>query len=297
MVPYFAGGFFRGGAFAMAFSREQMLEKVRTLGGGYWYHNIDLGQGVQTAPDDPGGKHARYLWSLFRPFIPDDLKGKAVLDIGCWSGFFSIEFKKLGAAKVIGVDELQGRIDQARFAAEVLGLDIDYRVMSAYDVDKLGMEFDYIVFLGLLYHLRHPLYMLDKLAGMLKGTMLFQCFTPLPSGGIDVKDNYTREEIEGGHVLEHPGFPRMCFIEKNANNDPTNWWFPNEACLWAMLRSSGFKNIRQLAREVFICDSPRAAQDPSLPSVPKGYFLSAGPDRRRGGSRWSRLKGFFSLFS
>lgn len=270
------------GAFAMGLNREQILEKVRTLGDGYWYHNIDLGQGIQTAPEDPGGKHARYLWSLFRPYIPGDLTGKTVLDIGCWSGFFAIEFKKLGASKVIGVDELPGRIDQARFAAEVLGLDIQYQVMSAYNVDKLGTEFDYIVFLGLLYHLRHPLYMLDKLAGMLKGTMLFQCFTPLPSGGIEVKGDYTRHEIEQEHLLEHPGFPKMCFIEDKANGDPTNWWFPNEACLWAMLRSAGFKNIRQLAREVFICDSPRCAQDPKISNCPDKYFLSGeSPAQRR----------------
>lgn len=253
--------------------REEILRKVQTLGKGYWYHNIYLGQGIYTAPDDPGGKHAHYLWKMIRPYIPDDLTGKTVLDLGCWSGFFSLEMKKLGASIVIGIDELEGRIEQARFAAEVLHVDVDYRVMPSYDVDKLNMEFDYILFLGLLYHLRYPLYMLDKLAGMLKERMFFQCCTLLHSGGIRVQDDYSREVFVNEKILEHPGFPKLCFIENKLEGDHTNWWCPNEACLWAMLRSAGYKNIRQISGEIYICDSHRCAQDPNISNFPDKYYL------------------------
>ena len=84
-----------------ALTPDQIRQKVTSLGD--WFHNIDLG-GVKTAPnhflqDYPSNKFAR-----FRHAVPEDLTGKSVLDIGCNSGFYSIEMKKRGAERVVGVD-------------------------------------------------------------------------------------------------------------------------------------------------------------------------------------------------
>src|SRR4051812_23158565 len=90
-------------------------------------------------------------------------KGKSCLDIGCSSGFFSLKLKELGAAYVLGVDsgEQPQAIKQAQFAAATLGLDVDFRILSAYDLAALGTTFDVVLFMGVFYHLRHPLVALE----------------------------------------------------------------------------------------------------------------------------------------
>ncbi len=100
-------------------------------------------------------------WQRFAHAIPPDLTGKTVLDIGCNGGFYSIEMKRRGAERVLGIDFDDDYLAQARFAAEVTGLDIEFRKLSVYDVGALGERFDIVLFMGVLYHLRHPLLALD----------------------------------------------------------------------------------------------------------------------------------------
>jgi ribosomal protein L11 methylase PrmA len=57
----------------------------------------------------------------FAHAVPEDLTGRTVLDIGCNAGFYAIEMKRRGAARVVGVDSDERYLDQARFAAEVTG--------------------------------------------------------------------------------------------------------------------------------------------------------------------------------
>jgi tRNA (mo5U34)-methyltransferase len=132
--------------------------QIRDLGD--WFHNIDLG-GIQTAPGHFLGDYPRCKYQAFAHAIPSDLTGKTVLDIGCNGGFYSLEMKRRGATRVVGVDHDERYLAQARFAAEISGFDIEFRQMSVYDVGKLGEKFDVVIFMGVLYHLRHPLLALD----------------------------------------------------------------------------------------------------------------------------------------
>src|SRR3712207_9480140 len=69
--------------------------------------------------------------------------------------------KRRGAARVVGIDADEDYLAQARFAAEVTGQEIEFRNLSVYDVGRLGERFDLVIFMGVLYHLRHPLLALD----------------------------------------------------------------------------------------------------------------------------------------
>src|SRR5947207_4525807 len=131
--------------------RAHVAEQVRGLG--EWFHNIDLG-GVETAPEHFLGDFPRVKWERFQHAIPADLRGKSVLDIGCNGGFYSIEMKRRGAHRVLGIDFDERYLAQAHFAADALGLDIEFRKLSVYDVHKLGEQFDIVLFLGVFYHLR-----------------------------------------------------------------------------------------------------------------------------------------------
>ena len=82
-------------------SRDEIARCAAALGP--WFHNIDLG-GVQTAPDHFLGDYPAIKWQRFAHAIPEDLSGKTVLDIGCNGGFYSLEMKRRGAARVVAID-------------------------------------------------------------------------------------------------------------------------------------------------------------------------------------------------
>jgi tRNA (mo5U34)-methyltransferase len=245
-------------------STEQIRARVSGLGD--WFHNLNL-RGVQTAPHHFLGDYPQVKWRHFADAIPSDLRGKTVLDIGCNAGFYSIEMKRRGADRVLGIDFDPAYLEQARFAAEVLGAEIEFRQLSVYDVASLGETFDVVLFMGVLYHLRHPLLALDLIhEHVAKDLFIFQSMQRGSPEVEPTRENYHFRETE---MFERPGFPRMYFIEEKYAGDPTNWWIPNRACVEAMLRSAGFAILGHPEQEVFICrrrelaDVPRLANDGS----------------------------------
>jgi tRNA (mo5U34)-methyltransferase len=238
----------RAGAGADRHGRSEIARRVRALG--EWFHNLDLG-GVATAPDHPLGDFPRLVWKHVAPLLPVDLRGKSVLDIGCNAGFYSLELKRRGAARVLGIDPDERYLAQARFAAEVHGLEIDYRQMSVYEVPQLQERFDLVLFMGVLYHLRHPLLALDLIhEHVVADRLLFQSMQRGATEIAAVEPDYPFAERQ---VFEQPGFPRMSFIEHSYAGDPTNWWVPNRACAEAMLRSAGFVIEQHVASEFYLC--------------------------------------------
>src|SRR4051812_17731905 len=140
------------------FTAEAIRARVSELG--KWFHNLDL-RGIQTAPEHFLGDYPRNKWSSFADAIPKDLHGRTVLDIGCNAGFYSIEMKRRGADRVVGIDFDENYLNQARFAAEVCEADVEFQQLSVYEVAQLGEKFDVVLFMGVFYHLRHPLLALD----------------------------------------------------------------------------------------------------------------------------------------
>src|SRR5689334_18860311 len=100
-------------------SPEEIRERIAELG--EWFHNINL-RGQLTAPQHFLGDYPSIKWRAFAHAIPEDLRGRTVLDIGCNGGFYSLEMKRRGADRVVGVDWDERYLNQARFAAEVCGL-------------------------------------------------------------------------------------------------------------------------------------------------------------------------------
>jgi tRNA (mo5U34)-methyltransferase len=247
----------------MALSAAEIRRQVQALGP--WFHNIDLG-GVSTAPDHFLGDYPNMKWRKFADAIPADLTGKTVLDIGCNAGFYSIEMKKRGASRVLGVDFDDVYLEQARFAAKVAEADIEFRKLSVYDVGALGEKFDVVIFMGVLYHLRHPLLALDLIREhVVKDILVFQSMQRGSRDVPDLADNYPFSDYD---LFDDPAYPKLHFVEKRYANDPTNWWVPNAACAEAMLRSAGFEIAAHPEAEVYICRAdakPEHAQ-PIYPS-------------------------------
>ncbi|MDD2672938.1 MAG: TIGR04290 family methyltransferase [Syntrophales bacterium] len=229
-------------------SKAEISRRIRDLG--EWFQNIDL-NGVITAPGHFLGDYPANKWKKFSGSIPRNLSGWTVLDIGCNAGFYSIEMKRRGASRVVGIDNDEGYLAQARFAAEICGIEIEFREMSVYEIADLREKFDLVLFLGVLYHLRHPLLALDLInKHVVKDFFVFQTMLRGERNGTPVEVDYEFWEKD---VFLEPGFPQMYFIEEKYAGDPTNWWIPNRACAEAMLRSAGFSITERPEEEVFIC--------------------------------------------
>lgn len=227
---------------------EQIRQRIEELGD--WFHNLDLG-GVRTAPNHFLGDYPQIKWQRFSGALPEDLHGKSVLDVGCNAGFYSIQMKRRGAARVVAIDTDEKYLAQARFAAKVSNTEIEFRNLSVYQVAELHEQFDLVLFMGVLYHLRHPLLALDLLHEHVVGDLLVaQSLLRGSQNNMKLPGDFPFWEQE---VFTNEGFPRMYFVEHRFANDPTNWWIPNRACFEAMLRSAGFAILDHPEDEVFIC--------------------------------------------
>jgi tRNA (mo5U34)-methyltransferase len=252
-----------------ALTADQIGARVRELGP--WFHNLDL-RGVKTAPEHPLGDYPTCKWQRFARALPQDLRGKTVLDIGCNGGFYAIEMKRRGADRVMGIDSDPAYLAQARFAAEVSGVEIELAQLSVYELPRLGERFDLVLFMGVLYHLRHPLLALDLIHEHAAADLLV--FQSMLRGSEDVPPVAPDYRFGETDQFQQPGYPLLHFVEQNYAGDPTNWWIPNRACAEAMLRSAGFGILDHPEQEVFICRRQAVST-----AARAGYFPVGGVAR------------------
>lgn len=223
-----------------------------------WFQNIDLGHGIETAPEHFLGDYPAFKFRRFAEALPDDLLGKSVLDIGCNAGFYSIEMKRRGAGRVLGIDSDDRYLDQARLATQALGFEgIEFAKLDVYDVAALGEKFDLVIFMGVLYHLRHPLLALDLIREHVAADlMLFQTMQQGTDAVLQVPEDHPFHKpgtTQSPDYFDNPAYPKMHFIEREFAHDWTNWWAPNAACSQAMLRAAGFTIEAQPEPEVYLC--------------------------------------------
>lgn len=220
---------------------------------GPWFHNLHLPDGSQTAPDHALGDFPSFKWKEIEPYLPSDLSGMKVLDIGCNAGFYNFELAKRGA-QVTALDVDEHYLKQARWVAQVLELEdrVEFRHQGVYQLVYDHHQYDLVWFMGVFNHLRHPLLALDIIRQRCRGQMIFQTMTMPDEANLDVEENYPLDQRE---ILAEQGWPKMAFIERRLADDPTNWWAPNHAAVTAMLRSSGFENIQRIAHEIYSCEA------------------------------------------
>ena len=229
-----------------------LAEQIRRLGN--WFHNIDL-LGVPTAPDHFLGDFPTIKWRHLAPAIPENLAGADVLDAGCNGGFYCIEMKRRGAGRVLGIDVDDRYLRQGSFAARTLGLDIEFEKRSVYNVDAIAGQFDYVFFMGVFYHLRYPLFALDKVVKKVRpdGRLIFQSML---RGSREVKAWEADYPFWETKAFLDPAYPAMHFVEDSYAGDQTNWWIPNRAAAEAVLRSSGLEIVEHPEEETWVC-APR----------------------------------------
>ena len=213
-------------------TRDEIRKRVEALAP--WFHCIDLGEGIETKTSSATGEpadHPRGTWEVIQRCLPEELIGKAVLDVGCNAGFYAIEAKRRGAARVFGVDAQRHLINQAMFVRRVLGLDIEYRRMSVYDLSKSTVgEFDITLALGLIYHCKHLVLALEKLFEVTKELLIIETAI--------VPAKRALNSFDDGFGTVHP----LAYVENPPGTKEAvyNWFLPSPAALEALLRSVGF---------------------------------------------------------
>jgi tRNA (mo5U34)-methyltransferase len=216
--------------------REHIILRIRELEP--WFYNIEIVEGVYTKP---GSSYLLDRWRIVEPLLPSSLGGKTCLDVGCSAGYFSLMMRTKGAKLVVGIDkgEQSNAIEQAIFVRDMLEVDnVEYRELSVYDADKLNTRFDCVLFLGVLYHLRHPLLALEKLREVTCGSMILQTITTKTHDrSVVVPENMPIRS----NMFCDLSFPKLSFIERQLEGDQSVWWVPNTDCVLAMLRSAGFR--------------------------------------------------------
>jgi len=195
-----------------------------------WFHCIDLGDGIQTMQEPV--PHLQNLWDRISRYIPDDLSGKSVLDIGCNAGFFSVQAKKRNADHVLGIDLSDGFLKQAGFVKNVLDLEIEYKKMGVFQVPQLNRKFDIVLCLGVIYHCTDP-FMVAKSVELVTGRMAF-----VESAIV----NYEPVSDKPAWEFVFPGYKyRLDRAEESESS--YNWWFPNMEGLKVLFQTAGFEEI------------------------------------------------------
>ena len=217
-----------------SYTPEELRKKIQELGKNEsWFHCVELGNGVNTREPVP---HLQDLWTGIQRHIPIDLSGKSVLDIGCNAGFFSVSAKQRNADYVLGIDMSPGFLKQAEFVRDVLGLDIEYRNMSIYDLPTLGRTFDIVLCLGVIYHCADPFKAAENVASVTAHTAIVE--SALLNSAL-LSDKPVWEFV-------FPGYERSTRVpgEKERHY---NWWFPNMTGLRVLFQRGGFTSTEVMS--------------------------------------------------
>jgi tRNA (mo5U34)-methyltransferase len=186
-----------------------------------WYHSIELPNGdvIQGLMPPEFLHHRMELMP-----IPGDLSGKRVLDIGAWDGWFSFEAERRGAS-VTALDCIE--VENFLKARALMNSRADYQIMDVMEMSpaRLGY-FDIVFFLGVLYHLKHPLAALEKVCELTRELAIVESFV--------VSD-------------QNPVIPTMEFYETTELGEQLdNWVGPTVDCLKALCRTAGFARVEVL---------------------------------------------------
>jgi len=197
-----------------------------------WYHTIDLGNGIITRGENNTPKFLKRL------NLPEDFSGLTVLDIGAWDGSYSFEAERRGAKRVLATDWFcwggpgWGTKDGFDLAKEVFNSCIEDKEIDIFDITPGTVgQFDLVLFLGIIYHMRHPLLALEHAASVTKKLLIVETVIDLLF--------ITR--------------PALAFYpEDECGKDATNWYAPNPAAVEAMLRTLGFKRVEKIYPRGFV---------------------------------------------
>lgn len=196
-----------------AATKRQLVSSVP-----FWWGSINLGDGVVT----PGHKPKSKMDAAISQAIPADLRGKRVLDVGAWDGYYSFECEERGA-DVFAIDSGQHesvtmRHAGFRAARRARGSRVRFAEASIFQASELdAAPFDVVLLLGVIYHTPSPIVALKRAADLTRDWLIVET-----------------------HLGKSKGSTIEFYAGSEQNDDPTNWTGPSEKAVLAMLDVLGF---------------------------------------------------------
>ncbi len=188
-----------------------------------WFHSIPLRRDLTTPGLEPDTSR-KLRWAG----LPERLDGKSVIDVGSWDGFFAFEAERRGAARVLATDHHAWNAPEYGDAGFKLARRALESRVEQMDVDVLDHspsvvgEFDVVLFLGVLYHMRHPLLALERMRSITRELLVLETHVEMLPSRRPLAAFYPGRELEG---------------------DESNWWGPNIPAVAALLRAAGFSRV------------------------------------------------------
>ena len=136
------------------------LEKERLR-----YQRFELPFGLTT----PGNDRSPTAERIFGGRV----EGRTVLDIGSFLGFFCDEALKRGAKRAVGWELDANRVRQARTISSILGVEPEFHQVDIEEAPS-DEQFDIVLCLNVLHHMRDPIATLDKLIRMTRETLVLE---------------------------------------------------------------------------------------------------------------------------
>ena len=218
---------------------EELRQEVDNI---QWFHRYEIAPGIMTNGVSDMNKRGPYF------DIPADLTGKRVLDVGCNDGYFTFLAESRGA-EVVAIDNWPRR--GFFLAHKARQSRVEFHHMNIYDVtpDTFGM-FDIVFFFGVLYHLKHPLLALERVAAVTREYALVESeIIPLPVYGRDFRGTAARLAKRLAPNETPPGIGLFYFYDKDGlGGDPTNWFVPDETALVSSVIGAGFPRAEFVTR-------------------------------------------------
>lgn len=149
----------------------------------YFYSPYDFGGGLVTRHPRTRRRFERRLRLLQ---IPQDLTGKTVLDIGAYDGFFSFEFERRNAKRVLAIDTYSWDhfhgLDCFLAAREYFKSNVEYRRLGVSELrpEDVG-QFDLVFCAGVLYHLEDPLLDLKRIRSVTRDQLILETDSLIPA--------------------------------------------------------------------------------------------------------------------
>lgn len=170
--------------------------------------------------------------------LPDRMDGMRVLDVGCAEGFFSFEAERRGAAQVVAIDSFEGSIERFNLVRQALGSKVNAYLCNVYDISPRTFgTFDLVMFFGVLYHVKHPWYALEKIASVCTGELLLQTL-------VTDDPQYRDLSLSWFHPFGIESGP-----PENRQHDPTVFWVPTPECARNLVRAVGFADVQDVSSE------------------------------------------------
>lgn len=223
-----------------------------------WFHSIVLRPGLVT----PGSKSAELLEAEAAAILaPLQLAGRSLLDIGAWNGFWSFAARRAGAARVVALDHVTWRDPRFRgretfeLARAALGLHVEAWERDATTLEPADGPFDAVLCLGVFYHLHDPIPLFRRLRAITGEVLVIE----------------THQDM-----LQTPEPAMRFYPGRELADDPSNWWGPNPALVFHLLRDAGFGHVLYRDHPVYgrvrgiFHAFPGSKPGPILRAVPQG---------------------------